>query len=80
MKGFLSGTDDFVTKPVDEAVMLLRIKALLRRARIISDCRLMIGSTTLDYDTLTVTGREGLAPYGWQRARPAACEEDYRIA
>lgn len=53
-KGFLSGTDDYMTKPVDETVMLLRIKALLRRAKIISDRRLTIGSTVLDYDTMTV--------------------------
>lgn len=57
-KGFLSGTDDYMTKPVDEAVMLLRIKALLRRAKIISDRRLTIGSTILDYDTMTVKSSE----------------------
>ena len=34
--------------------MLLRIKALLRRAKIISDRRLVIGTTILDYDTMTV--------------------------
>ncbi len=54
-KGFLSGTDDYMTKPVDEAVMLLRIKALLRRAKIIYDHRLTIGSTIIDHDTMTVT-------------------------
>lgn len=54
-KGFLSGTDDYMTKPVDEAVMLLRIKALLRRAKIIYDHRLTIGSTIVDHDTMTVT-------------------------
>ena len=32
-KGFLVGTDDYMTKPVDTEEMLLRIKALLRRAR-----------------------------------------------
>ena len=58
-KGFLSGTDDYMTKPVDEAVMLLRIRALLRRAKIISDRSLTVGSTTLDYDTLTVKNRDG---------------------
>ena len=57
-KGFLSGTDDYMTKPVDEAVMLLRIKALLRRAKIISDRRLTIGSTILDYDTMTLKSSE----------------------
>ena len=57
-KGFLSGTDDYMTKPVDEDVMLLRIRALLRRAKIISDRRLTVGSTILDYDTLTVKNNE----------------------
>ena len=32
-QGFLVGTDDYITKPIDEVEMLLRIKALLRRAR-----------------------------------------------
>lgn len=58
-KGFLAGTDDYMTKPVDEDEMLLRIKALLRRARIVSERCLVIGGTTLDYDTLTVrTGKK----------------------
>ena len=54
-KGFLSGTDDYMKKPVDEEEMLLRIKGLLRRAKILTDRRLSVGSTVLDYDTLTVT-------------------------
>ena len=61
-KGFLSGTDDYMTKPIDEAVMLLRIKALLRRAKIMSDRRLTIGSTILDYDTMTVKNSESRQP------------------
>ena len=35
-QGFLVGTDDYITKPIDEEKMLLRIKALLRRAQIVS--------------------------------------------
>ena len=54
-KGFLVGTDDYMTKPVDTEEMLLRIKALLRRSRIISERKLTIGSVELDYDALTVT-------------------------
>lgn len=53
-QGFLSGTDDYMTKPVDEEEMLLRIKALLRRSKIVSERRLTIGKTTLNYDTLSV--------------------------
>lgn len=56
--GFLAGTDDYMTKPVDEEEMVLRIKALLRRAQIASDHKLTLGAVTLDYDALTVT-REG---------------------
>ncbi len=54
-KGFLVGTDDYMTKPIDEEEMLLRIKALLRRAQIISDRRIVIGDVVLDYDSFTVS-------------------------
>lgn len=53
-KGFLVGTDDYMTKPVDMEEMLLRIHALLRRAQIVSERKLYIGELVLDYDTLTV--------------------------
>lgn len=53
--GFLVGTDDYMSKPVDTEEMLLRIKALLRRSRIISERKLTIGKVELDYDALTVT-------------------------
>ncbi|MCP5453565.1 MAG: response regulator transcription factor [Spirochaetaceae bacterium] len=59
-RGFVSGADDYMVKPVDEEELLLRIKALLRRARIASERRLGIGGTTLDYDAMTVT-RDGRA-------------------
>ena len=54
-KGFQSGTDDYMTKPIDETEMLLRIKALLRRAKIASERKIVIGTVTLDYDSFTVT-------------------------
>ena len=54
-KGFLVGTDDYMTKPIDETEMLLRIKALLRRARIASEHRIVVGDVVLDYDSLTVS-------------------------
>lgn len=57
-KGFLVGTDDYMTKPVDTEEMLLRIRALLRRSRIVSERKLIIGSVELDYDALTVTRGE----------------------
>ena len=54
-RGFLVGIDDYMTKPVDEEEMLLHIKALLRRAQIVSEHRLVIGQMVLDYDSLTVS-------------------------
>ena len=54
-QGFLVGTDDYITKPIDEVEMLLRIKALLRRARIASEHRIVLGEVVLDYDSFTVS-------------------------
>ena len=54
-RGFIVGTDDYMTKPIDTEEMLLRIKALLRRSQIASARKLTIGKVILDYDTLTVT-------------------------
>lgn len=53
-RGFIVGTDDYMTKPIDTEEMLLRIKALLRRSQIVNARKLTIGKITLDYDTLTV--------------------------
>ncbi len=54
-KGFLVGTDDYMTKPIDQEELLLRIKALLRRAKIASERKIVVGDVVLDYDALTVT-------------------------
>lgn len=63
-KGFIVGTDDYMVKPVDEEEMILRIAALLRRSKIVSEHRLNIGGTVLDYDKLTVSlgGSETVLP------------------
>lgn len=60
-RGFLVGTDDYMIKPVDDEEMILRIKALLRRAQIVNDRKLVIGELSLSYDSLSVTrGNEHL--------------------
>lgn len=53
-KGFLTGTDDYMIKPIDEVELLLRIQALLRRAHIAAEHELVIGNTTLFYDSFLV--------------------------
>ena len=52
--GFLVGTDDYMVKPPDRQELILRIKALLRRARIVDEHKITIGEVVLDYDTHTV--------------------------
>ncbi len=58
-KGFLTGTDDYMTKPVDEMEMLLRIQALLRRAKIAADHELVMGSFKLNYDSHSYVDANG---------------------
>ena len=53
-KGFMVGTDDYMTKPIDGEEMLYRIRALLRRAKIVSERKIQVGEVVLDYDSMTV--------------------------
>lgn len=63
-RGFTAGADDYMVKPVEVEELLLRVRALLRRARMISQRKLTVGTTRLDYDTLTLTqnGEEEILP------------------
>jgi len=63
-KGFNSGTDDYMVKPVDVNEMLLRVGALLRRAKIANEKKIVCGETVLDHDAFTITfnGGELLLP------------------
>ena len=54
IRGLGLGADDYMTKPPDRQELVLRIKALLRRARIVDEHKITIGDVELDYDTHTV--------------------------
>lgn len=58
-KGFKLGTDDYMVKPFDNEEMILRIKALLRRSKITNEHLLEIGDITLDYDSYSVSRKDG---------------------
>lgn len=57
-KGFSVGTDDYMVKPINMNEMVLRVEALLRRAKIATEHKLKVGEVTLDYDALTVTAKD----------------------
>jgi DNA-binding response OmpR family regulator len=54
-RGFMVGSDDFMVKPIDVNEMVLRVGALLRRAKIVHERKQSVGQTILDYDSLTVS-------------------------
>ncbi len=58
--GFISGADDYMVKPVEEEELLLRIAALLRRAKIASEKKIVVGSTVLDYNSFTCSTPSGI--------------------
>lgn len=63
-QGFLAGTDDYMVKPINVNEMVLRVSALLRRAKMISEKKQTIGNTILDYDSMSVktNGEEIILP------------------
>lgn len=63
-RGFRTGSDDYMIKPINVRELVLRVEALLRRAKISAEKKIVIGSTKLDYDALTVTfqGKESILP------------------
>ena len=56
--GYLVGIDDYMSKPVDEEEFILKIKALLRRAKINDERKIRIGDVVLDYDSFTVSRKD----------------------
>lgn len=60
-KGFSLGTDDYMVKPIDVNEMVLRVGALLRRAKIANEHRITCGNTELDYDSLSVRNEDKTA-------------------
>jgi len=54
VRGFNAGADDYLVKPINLEELVLRVGAILRRAKINNEKKVAIGSTVLDYNTFTV--------------------------
>ncbi len=63
-KAFTLGADDYMVKPINVKELLMRVKALLRRAKISAERKIVIGSTVLDFEGMTVRtgGHEMILP------------------
>ena len=58
-RGYSLGIDDYMVKPIDVDELALKIGALLRRSQIVSERKLVVGNTTLIYDSLTAQLPDG---------------------
>lgn len=61
-KGFQLGIDDYMVKPVDLDELLLRVRALLRRANVEMSRKLTIGNLMMDADAMTAAINESEIP------------------
>ncbi len=57
-EGFLLGADDYMVKPINIDEMILRIKVLLKRAKLTNEKILKIGELELDYNQLLITKKD----------------------
>ncbi len=61
-EGFAAGVDDYMTKPIDYEELVWRIEAILRRARIANEKRIVIGDFSMEQDTFSAQYRGRTIP------------------
>ncbi len=54
-RSFEVGTDDYMVKPINVEELIMRINALLRRARVTSDRRITVGDVEINMDSMMLT-------------------------
>lgn len=57
-KAFTLGADDYMVKPINVKELLVRVKALLRRAKISAERKIVLGNTVVDFESMTVKTNE----------------------
>ena len=60
LKGFATGIDDYMTKPIDFDELECRIKAILRRNKINRDKTIIIGDVVINAENLTIKSNNGV--------------------
>ena len=55
-----AGADDYMVKPININEMIFRVNALLRRAKSVSEKKLIFGNTVLEYSAWTVSDNTGI--------------------
>lgn len=58
-EGFNCGADDYMVKPIDHEELILRINAVIKRADIRREKKIVVGDCTVDYQTLSVYDGKG---------------------
>ncbi len=53
-EGFYLGADDYMVKPIDIEELSLRVKALLKRAKLTAEQKIKIGKLVINYNQLSV--------------------------
>lgn len=61
-RGFRLGIDDYMVKPIELEELLLRVRALLRRANIEVERRITVGNLTMNADAMSAEADGGEIP------------------
>ncbi len=62
-KGYSIGIDDYMIKPVNYDELVMRINAILRRAKIANERKIYINDITMDYNNLAIFRQNGTKIY-----------------
>ena len=60
IKGFISGVDDYMTKPINFEELEYRMKAILRRNKINRDKMILINDVIINSENLTIKSKDGI--------------------
>ncbi len=60
IRGLALGADDYICKPFEVEELVLRIRNILRRSQLVAPERTSLGSVTVSFDEMTISGEDGV--------------------